>query len=314
MSPTRVSQVPGSEAPLPSPGGPAQPFCRLLNQLSGRSPLFPGQGRRPGTLVTRAQLLHPPKSPLGSQAVLGLQQSPHPNHGGVPHPCPNPEAATPQSEQGCHMLLVRMGSVPPTLRDTRGNRTQETCQSPSTLAAVEWQCLLDNGTGEGAASLNVTWDLTRFGAAYVGGVGKAKWDSRPWPKGATATLPQRPSRPDHHPGRRAPKPAPPHHTAASPSDKLLKPPYLESLSPTDWELPEKAEATPWNVPLYFSRAFHTAHRYSTKFPADQNRIIVGQLLSLLLLIRGALSPSAPLFAFPPSRHGSWAQGHCLTHP
>ena len=99
----------------------------------------------------------------------------------------------------------------------------------------------------------------------------------------------------------------------SPSDKLLLP-YL-SLSP-HWtgSCLRKQRQHP-GMYHCISLAFHTAHRYSTKFPADQkNRIIVGQLLSLLLLIRGALSPSAPLFAFPPSRHGSWAQGHCLTHP
>ena len=127
-----------------------------------------------------------------------------------------------------------------------------------------------------------------------------------------------PPGPDRHPGRSAPKPALPHHTAVlphrqtagsstlSPSDKLLVL-YL-SLSP-HWT--GNCMRKQWRHPGMdhcISLAFHTAHRYSTKVPADQmNRIIVGQTppgctLSLCLL-----------FALPPSRQGSWAQGHCLTH-
>lgn len=139
----------------------------------------------------------------------------------------------------------------------------------------------------------------------MGGVSKAKWTPQPWPKGATATLPQRPSRPDHHPGRRAPKPAPPHHTAALPL-RQTSASVLESLPPLDWELPEKAEATPWNVPLYFSRIPHSSQVFN-KIPCrskEQNNC--GTIIIIIIINPGCTIPLCPVVCL--SSQQTWLLG------
>lgn len=87
----------------------------------------------------------------------------------------------------------------------------------------------------------------------MGRVGKAKWT--PWPTEATATLSQRPTRPQPPPRKGSAK-------ARSSTPRSNAPPQtnfryfdpvplrqtsgsvFESLSPLDWEQPEKAVATP----------------------------------------------------------------------
>lgn len=91
-STTGVGQGPTLGGPFRSRRPLLRSFHGLLSQLSDRSPL-PWAGAGPGTPVTMAPVIAPAQEPLWGNRPggPGFQiLSPHPNHGSVPHPCPNP--------------------------------------------------------------------------------------------------------------------------------------------------------------------------------------------------------------------------------
>lgn len=198
MSPTRVSQGPPPGGPFRSRRPLLWPFCGLLNQLSGRSPasLDRRRAQDPGDKGS-SYCTHPRALWVTGWGVLGSKYCLPTPIMAVSHTrVPTPEAATPQSEQGCHMLLVRMGSCPSNPEGHARQQDAETCQSPSTLAAAEWQCLLTADRRGGCQpechlGLDSVWGSLR-GWGRQGQVDSPALANRGHSNSATASLPARP--------------------------------------------------------------------------------------------------------------------------